>query len=661
MKQKWGREEYAGEWPSSKAVWTIGAFFVALAAAATISAYRYARVWTPLERNYLTAYLATDASALRTDGWYALLMVETRKGPAHLAMDAEVTPAITPGGEKTFALTDAAVKAGDVKLEWQRGLYDNARLHAIMAHWIYNDHSPTDLARPALWGGLGVFLVGLLAAIPKDAARTRERKHGRRLKGPELVTARAFNRRMRADGIGFVQEQSVREKLTGKRRWVRVPRRVESSHFLIMGDSGTGKSALIRQILLQVEERGETAIVYDPALEYTPQFCDPRRGDRVLNPLDARMPYWTPGDELRQGAEALTLAASLFPDRHNENPFFVEGPRKIFAHLLTFHPTPEELVWWMSHPEEIDRRVRGTEYAAMIDPQSPPQRNGVLGSLNMVADALKLLPTEKQTTARWSTLEWASQRKGWLFFTSTPGTRKRLAPLISLWLDTLVLRLMNQGQVSARPVCFFLDELASLQRLPQLHTAITENRKSNNPVVLGFQGRSQLETRYGHEAEAMMSQPATKIFLRTSEPRAAKWISDAIGEVEIERIRESRSSGQYPQSRHTKSYNLERQVEPLVMASEISGLADRHGYLKSGNLVVRMHFPYMELGTRQPAYIAREAKIERPQLKEEFIVPASTATREQKIEPQPQEVAQTQQQAVQHAAAPANRQERFFE
>jgi hypothetical protein len=123
-----------------------------------------------------------------------------------------------------------------------------------------------------------------------------------------------------------------------------------------------------------------------------------------------------------------------------------------------------------------------------------------------------------------------------------------------------------------------LDELASLQKLPQLHTAVTENRKSNNPVVLGFQGRSQLETRYGHEAEAMLSQPATKIFLRTSEPRAAKWISDAIGEVEIERLRESRTTGRYPQGRNSKSYNLERQVEPLVMASEITGLQPLHGY-----------------------------------------------------------------------------------
>jgi type IV secretory pathway TraG/TraD family ATPase VirD4 len=244
--------------------------------------------------------------------------------------------------------------------------------------------------------------------------------------------------------------------------------------------------------------------------------------------LDARSPYWRPGDELRHDAEALTLATSLFPDRANENPFFTEGPRRIFAHLLTFRPTAEELASWLCHDEELDRRVHGTPYASIIDRQAPAQRSGVLAALNMAADTLKLLPCESQTTSRWSAAAWARNRRGWLFLTSTPETRTRLVPLTSLWLDMLVLRLMNRGQPGHRPVWFVLDELASLQRLPQLHTAVTENRKSNNPVVLGFQGRSQLETRYGHDAEAMLSQPATKIFLRTSEPHAAKWISQRI-------------------------------------------------------------------------------------------------------------------------------------
>ena len=79
-------------------------------------------------------------------------------------------------------------------------------------------------------------------------------------------------------------------------------------------------------------------------------------------------------------------------------PFFTEGPRRIFAHLLTLRPTPEELASWLCHEDEIDQRVKGTAYAAMIDRQAPAQRSGVLASLNMVADTLKLLPAERDTT-----------------------------------------------------------------------------------------------------------------------------------------------------------------------------------------------------------------------------------------------------------------------
>jgi type IV secretory pathway TraG/TraD family ATPase VirD4 len=150
----------------------------------------------------------------------------------------------------------------------------------------------------------------------------------------------------------------------------------------------------------------------------------------------------------------------------------------------------------------------------------------------------------------------------WLFITSPPEFRERLRPLISMWLDMLVLRLMNQGQPGVRPVWFILDELQSLHALPQLHTAITESRKAKNPVVLGFQGRSQMEELYGRKAEAMLSQPATKIFLRTDEANSAKWISQTIGEVEIEQLRESRMEGHFPANRRdSRNYQLDRHTE----------------------------------------------------------------------------------------------------
>ena len=437
----------------------------------------------------------------------------------------------------------------------------------------------------------------LVLAILRNRARRRIEEPGRRLKGPEMVTVKEFNQWSGGDGISFLTTQA-RESLS-------IPRSLESSHMMMMGDTGAGKSVLQRRVLMQIAERGETAIVYDPALEHTPQFFNPARGDLILNPLDVRCPYWSPSDEVMHEAEALTLATSLFPDKPHENTFFVEGPRKIFAHLLTLKPTPEELVRWMSHEEELDRLLKGTELTAFIYRGAGPQRGGVLGALNMVADSLKLLPKESETKQRWTTEEWARQRSGWIFLTSTPRFRERLLPLMSLWLDTLVLRLMNQGDPSLRHAWFVLDELASLQRLPQLHTALTENRKSGNPVVIGFQGRSQLEVRYGHEAESMLSQPATKIFLHTSEPRAAKWISDTIGEVEMERVKETVNTHPLKITK-SRSYHNERRTEPLVLPSEISGLQRLHALLKVDNLVVPFSFPYLAPVKTEPGFIPRE-------------------------------------------------------
>jgi type IV secretory pathway TraG/TraD family ATPase VirD4 len=602
MRHEWGRAPDAGRWQRAMPVWFMSITLLALVSGIGMWFLRRTFAWTPLQQFYLSAYTRSALASslgIRT-GRYRVLLMENRRG-SRLAIDDEIVPIASSTGETTFALSELAREAGSGRLVWRALVYDHARLNAQLRVWIYADQTLTDLARPSLIAIVVVLLGGLLISIPKDGQMARSRRHGRRLKGPELVSVRQFNRRTRAKGIAFVQTASLPATLVGLRSALAIPRAIESSHLLIMGDSGTGKSTLIRQLLGQLEDRGDTAIVYDPALEYTPQFYTPERGDLILNPLDARTPYWSPGDELRHDAEALTLATSLFPDRVNENPFFTEGPRRIFAHLLTFRPTAEELARWLCHDEELDRRVHGTPYASIIDRQAPAQRSGVLAALNMVADTLKLIPCESQTAQRWSAAGWARDRRGWLFLTSTPETRTRLVPLTSLWLDMLVLRLMNRGQPGHRPVWFVLDELASLQRLPQLHTAVTENRKSNNPVVLGFQGRSQLETRYGHDAEAMLSQPATKIFLRTSEPHAAKWISDTIGEIEIERMRESRSKGQYGQ----RSFGLERQVEPLVLPSEISGLPSLRGYLKLENLVVRLLFPHLNVPSRHPAFVER--------------------------------------------------------
>jgi hypothetical protein len=118
-------------------------------------------------------------------------------------------------------------------------------------------------------------------------------------------------------------------------------------------------------------------------LEFTPQFYDPVQGDLILNPVDERMPYWTPSDEVRYAPEALTVANSLFPDKPRENPFFTEAARSIFAYLLArYKPTPELLTDWMRHFEEIDQRLEGTALAPFVAPTAGGQRAAVQSTFN---------------------------------------------------------------------------------------------------------------------------------------------------------------------------------------------------------------------------------------------------------------------------------------
>lgn len=595
--QTWGRKE-SWIWPPRGFYYTYGAIFIAVALCGFFLYLRFEFGMSPLQHYYLPYSIRTWASAWRQPaGQYQLIYVAGPNRQPRIALDSDVDTGKTPQrGQHPLPLRVSAVaeSAGYSSLYREPSrTYQNRALAFFLKHWIYGDTEVmTYFEAPALYGLLSL-LIQLPFSLRKDIARRKQLRYGRRLKGPILVEPKEFTKQLAGDGIGLEVEH--------QKSLLRIPRHAENTHFLIVGDTGSGKSTIIRQILCQVAERGHSAIVYDPACEFVRQFYLPARGDIVLNPLDERCPYWSPSAELQRKAEAKALAVSLFQPGGNTQKFFVESPQKVFAHLLSYLPTPTDLVRWMSHPEEIDKRVRNTELATLIDPKAPQQRTGVLGSLNMVADSFRLLPTESEGNGSWTATQWAEKRQGWIFITSRPALREALRPLISLWLDILVLRLLTEPHPSQRPAWFVIDELASLQRLPQLHTAITENRKSNNPVILGFQGRSQLEARYGEDAEAMLSQPATKIFLKTSEPRAARWVSEAIGEVEIEKLRETHYEGQ----RAGRNFALDRQTEPLVLPSEISGLDELHAFLKYGNHVTRFSFPYIDLPKAHKGFIER--------------------------------------------------------
>jgi hypothetical protein len=279
--------------------------------------------------------------SVRAAGQYQLLFISDGKRKFRLTTDQDVEVGSTaqPTGKPVpLRLSADAAKQGWLYL--YRGpvlIYQNKPLHNYLQQTIYGNDGLISRFELPLTFGLAALLIQLPFCVPKDIRRRKEMKYGRRLKGPVMVTPRQFNKAVRGTGIG-IKADDCKEPL-------RIPRAAEDQHIEIIGDTGTGKTTLIMQLLRQIQARGHSAIVYDPACEFIQRFYDENRGDIVLNPLDKRCPYWGPSEELVRWAEAKTIAVSLFqPTSDRKGEFFIESPQKIFAHLLLDLPTPAALV-----------------------------------------------------------------------------------------------------------------------------------------------------------------------------------------------------------------------------------------------------------------------------------------------------------------------------
>ena len=413
------------------------------------------------------------------------------------------------------------------------------------------------------------------------------------------------------------------EKLLGvtdRPYWLAVPYKEENEGLLLLGDPGTGKSQIMHQLLNGIGRRKqfEAVVVYDPVGEFLEHHFNPKT-DLILNPLDARSPYWNPALEVGndakeiQAAERLFVAEAFYPDHPHTPPtsqFFNKGARSIFACLLAEKPSPEQLVYMLSNAAEIDRCVAGTELAHLIDKSAKAQRAGILATLAEVGDSLRFLPSPEQTNGRVFTFhEWAQKRYCRIFITSTHTTREGLRRLQAAWFNILIGKLLSVNPREVKRPCWILvDEAHSLKRLPALETALVEGRKSFLKIVLGTQNKAQLEQWYDRAAATILAAPHTKTFLRTGEAEAAKWVSDMIGRREIEKPRVSATASVQRHGRDSLSYSNTIEQQVVITHEQIMALPNLNGYWKYGDAVVPFRIEPMKLTKRTDSFVPRQTQ-----------------------------------------------------
>lgn len=395
-----------------------------------------------------------------------------------------------------------------------------------------------------------------------------------------------------------------------------VPRVEENEGLLLLGDTGTGKSQVIHQLLDKIAKRKpqEAVVVYDPAGEFIEKHYDPDE-DIVLNPLDVRCPYWKPCYEdgfIGDAPIRQFIAESFFPHPDHSSPntqFFIKAARSIFAQMLRFTPTPERIVEMLSEDDLIDYCVAGTEHAHLIDRDAKGQRGGVLATLSEIGESFKLLPNE-ELPKRWLSLQkWARRRQGWIFITSTQTTREPLRRLHAAWINILLGNLLTDySAVGQKPCWMIIDEVHSLKHLPILKSALVEARKYRVKIVLGTQNKAQFEEHYGRAGATMLASSHTKILFRCNEPESARWVAEMIGEEEKERPRIGTTATVQANGRDSINYSTFTERRLVVSKEQIMALPNLHGYWKYADSVVPFRIEPIDHPTVAPSFIQRPMK-----------------------------------------------------
>jgi len=399
-------------------------------------------------------------------------------------------------------------------------------------------------------------------------------------------------------------------------------KREETEGIMMLGDPGTGKSQTIHHFLLQIAKRqpAEAVVIYDPACEFVTRHYDRLRGDVILNPLDQRSPYWSPSLEVNAVTDKKLITESFLPGRSDLNQastsgFFLKAARAILGRMLEFKPTPQDLVGWLRSADSIDQIVANTEHAHLIPRNAHGQRAGVLGVLSDLGETLRLLPELTDCQEQISLTEWAAKRNGWIFITSTMDSREALRPLQAVFINLLMKRLMSVlpewGQ--AHPCWVIVDEVHSLHRLPALFEAETEGRKYGLKLIQGTQGKAQYEEYYQALAKTMLAAPRLKLFYRCGEPESARWVSDTIGEVEVEKPKIGTTASVEDKGRDSLNYSTVTEHKPAISKEQIMSLADMHGYWKYGDAVVPFRLPLAPVKVVAKGFIERQecaAKVE---------------------------------------------------
>lgn len=368
------------------------------------------------------------------------------------------------------------------------------------------------------------------------------------------------------------------------------PWRLEQSHAMLIGTTGTGKTTELKKLVLQARARGHRCVIFDLTGSFVESFYN-EETDVILNPMDRRCRPWSIFNDCENYAEFMSAASALIPTGHNaEDDFWQKAARTLFVEMCQKLIAMDArsngaLAHYLMQADlkSISRQLENTVAASLVATQAAKMAESIRATFTANANVMRFLPEPEQGADGFSITHWMTEDVepgAILFITSTHPDLVLNRPLLTLWMDLAVNALFRMGRTRNLRTWFLLDEVHALHRLPAIEHGLQTARAVGGAFVLGMHSFDKLAETYGDNGAVNLASLArTKLVLATADIETAKRCADYIGSREVRQMDEAYSYG-YNNTRDASTITPRKQIENLVMPDDITNLPALHGFIK---------------------------------------------------------------------------------
>lgn len=367
-----------------------------------------------------------------------------------------------------------------------------------------------------------------------------------------------------------------------------LPDDAATSHFLVLGTTGSGKTLTIKQLMERELPRiggGDSrALIYDAkqdVLSYLSRL-NLRAEVLTLNPFDRRGVRWDLARDITSPASALQFASILIPEESGNNRFFSDAGRDLLAGVIKsfIQCAPgtwslRDLVLAMRRRESMQELLAMSVHGeGLIEAYFQEERtlHNILSTVrSRLAPFEPIAALWDQSSTSVSLEEW-SKGEFILILASNESVRIALDAVNRALFKRMSELIVSQPESRTRRTWFFLDEVREAGKLPGLTSLLTKGRSKGACVVLGLQDIDGLREAYGSNlANEICGMCSNKAVLRLESPETAAWASKMVGEYEsIEHLRSVSSDATFSRRNRTKSETRVRAA--AVLPSEFLSL-----------------------------------------------------------------------------------------